>query len=263
MIDDLIPIVKDCEAQKDITIYPICDLHYGSRQFMGKKWDAFVSRICSENNSYIVVAGDLMNNALKSSVSNVYEETCRPAEQKRWLAEQLEPIKGKILCGCGGNHERRSTKDADDDPLYDVFCKLDVEERYRENAAFLILRIGGGDNSKTSKTRPTYTFCVTHGSGGGMYIGSSGNKLERYGSIIDGLDCLVTGHTHKPLTFPVGKLRIDPQNKKVSQTQFTVVQATSWLEYGGYPIQKMLTPTAHCLAEIRLSAVGKQIRVLQ
>lgn len=263
MNGDFKPIIWDLPAKQDITIYPIADLHYGAKEFMGKEWKEFVDRIQQEKNSYIVIVGDMINNALKSSVSNIYEETCRPSEQKRWIADQLKPIKEKIICGVGGNHERRSLREADDNPLYDIFSKLDIEDRFRENMAFSIVRIGASDRSVNGALRPTYTICATHGNGGGMYIGSSANKTERFGMAIDGIDIFITGHTHKPLTFPASKLVVDAKNKKVSLKQFKVVVATSWMTYGGYPAEKMMPPVAHELAEIKLSSIGKSVRVLQ
>lgn len=262
MLNDLDLIVYDAPAGQDVVIHPIGDLHYGAAEFDETKWRRFVDSIMNLPNHYIVICGDMMNNATRSSISDIYRETCSPSVQKRWVAEQLKPLKERILCGCGGNHERRSLKDVDDDPLYDVFAKLDIEEKYRENAAFLLFRIGA-DQKLNGKNRPSYTMCVTHGAGNGMYIGSSANRAERFGMAIDNLDILVTGHTHKPLTYPAAKLKIDLYNKQILQTQFTVVTATSWLNYGGYPIQKMLSPTAHKPSEIWLSAVGKEVRVLQ
>ena len=68
-----------------------------------------------------------MNNATKTSVSNVYAETMRPREQKRKLVEMLTPLRDKILVATPGNHERRSIRDVDEDPMYDIMCKLDLE----------------------------------------------------------------------------------------------------------------------------------------
>ena len=202
----------------------------------------------------------MMDNGLKSSVTNVYEATMRPSAQKKYLVDLLEPLKKKIICGVSGNHENRSVKECDDNPLYDVFCKLDIEDVFRENACFVFLRFGDKDGA--GMKNPTYTAMVTHGSGGGMYIGSGANKLERFGSVIDGLDLLITGHTHKPITFPVRKIFINPQNNKISYKQFKCVTSTSWLEYGGYPIRKMMLPTAQVLHEIYIKGKRKEIRVL-
>lgn len=260
MLDDLTPIIHKFPNGANITVYPICDLHIGSPQFDAKRWDGFRAKLDAEPNSRIVIAGDMLNNGTRSSKSNVYEETMRPSEQKRWLVEQLNPIADKILCGCSGNHEQRSVRETDDNPLYDVFAKLDIEDRFRENACFLIMRFGGSQ-SAWGKTRPCYATMVTHGAGGGMYVGSGGNRAERMGSVIDGLDAIVCGHVHKPSEFPVGKLVIDKHNNNVIQQQFRVIVATSWMTYGGYPIRGMMTPTAHLLHEVVYHSDKKLIRV--
>lgn len=261
MVNDFEPIIHTFPNRDDIKIYPIADLHVGSAQFDDAAWRDFVDKIQGEVHSYIVIGGDMMDNGIKSSVTNCYEATMRPSEQKKYLAKTLEPIKDKILCGTSGNHENRTVRECDDNPLYDVFCKLDIEDVFRENACFMFLRFGTPEMS--GKDRPTYSVMVTHGAGGGSMIGSGANKVERFGSAVDGLDLLVTGHTHRPLTFPVNKIVIDPQNNKVSYKSFKCVTATSWLDYGGYPIRKMLTPTARELQEIHIAGKRKEIRVLQ
>ena len=84
----------------------------------------------------------MVNNATRSSVSDVFAETMRPREQKRYLVNALKCLTERIICGVPGNHEARSGKDADDDPLFDVFCKLDLEDVYRQNIAFVRLCFG-------------------------------------------------------------------------------------------------------------------------
>lgn len=265
MRDDLSLIVKTVPAGQDVKLYPLFDMHVGSQQYNEKAFKAFRDKVLSEPNSYVLVGGDLMDNGLKSSVTNVYEQRMRPSEQKKYLVEELRPLRERIICGTAGNHEWRSVKEDDDDPVYDVFCKLDIEDVYRPNACFILIRFGDThERGKLSgRNRPTYAIMVTHGSGGGGMIGSGANKLERYGAVVDGLDVLCTGHTHKPVSFPVGKLKIDPQNNRVAQKQFTCVTATGWLDYGGYPFRKMLSPTAHAMQEIILSANEKCVRVVQ
>lgn len=258
MLGDFEPIIHSF-SNEDIIVYPISDLHIGAPEFMTKPWAQFKRKLLSEPNSYITIGGDMMNNGLKNSVTNVYEETMRPREQKKWLAEQLEDIRDKILCVVPGNHENRSVKEVDDNPLYDVCCKLDIEEKFRENAAFLILRFG--DMIKTGTKNPTYSMCVLHGSGGGIYTGAVVNRNERFGYVIDGLDVLVVGHSHKPVGTVPSKIVIDLHNKKVSFKSFRVVVSTAWLDYGGYALRKQLLPAAHVLQEIQLSGREKKVRV--
>lgn len=240
----------------DITIYPISDVHLGSLEHNRVEWQKFVEKIQNEPNSYIILAGDLMNNATRSSVSNVFDETLRPREQKERLIGFLTPIKDKILCAVSGNHERRSGKDADNDPMYDIMCKLDLEDLYRQNIAFVKIQTGDRDQTRHGKAS-TYTLAVTHGSGGGMFTGSSVNKNERFAYTIDGLDCLITGHTHKGAVSKPAKIVIDPRNNMVSFRPFTVLTCQSWLNYGGYAAQMMLLPSSTA------TAGGAQKLVLQ
>ena len=258
MLADTTLIVREWPERPDLIIYPIFDVHLGAAECMVDEWETFLKALKAEPNSYIIIGGDMLNNGIKTSVSNCYDETMRPREQKAMLTKQLEPIRDRILCGVPGNHCGRNA-DVDQNPLYDVFCKLDIQERYRENAAYNVFRLG--DKSANGAKNPTYTMAVLHGAGGGMYIGSAANRNERFGAVIDGLDILVTGHTHKPITYPVGKLSIDPQNNRVSHKDFRVVVATSWLDYAGYAMRKMLPPTAHCLSAIKLCGTKKQIKV--
>ncbi len=117
------------------------------------------------------------------------------------------------------------------------------------------------------KQRNEFTFAITHGSGGGMYIGSSANRVQRFGEVVEGIDCLITAHTHKPLTFPVSKLVFDARAKRVLQKQFVVAVASSFLDYGGYPVQKLLPPAAKVMTEIVLiynrDGSKQEIRVIQ
>ena len=264
MLNDLIPIKFDVPLGRDINVYPVGDLHYGSLQFDLGAWEKFREKIQNEENAYLLIVGDLVDNGLKSSVTSTYEQTVRPSDQKRWVAEQLAPFRDRIIAGVQGNHEARSRKDSDDDPLYDVFSKLDIENRYRENGAFVCVRFGGeleDRHSKAGASRPTYSILLTHGAGGGAYIGSSANRNERFLSITDGIDVLCTGHTHKGLTYPSSKLIFDQRNNRVIQKDFYSVTCGSWLTYGGYALRKMLPPTARAVPVIHLSALGKHISV--
>ena len=74
-----------------------------------------------DENAYLILTGDMMNNATKSSVSDIYSEVCSPSEQK--MHDPAVSVKDRILCVMG-NHENRSKKEVDLDPLYDVFVML-------------------------------------------------------------------------------------------------------------------------------------------
>lgn len=259
MLNDFEIITKRFTGNEDITIVPISDVHLGAREHMQKAWEEFCNGVLAEPNTYIVLGGDLINNATRTSVSNIFEETMRPAEQKRVMAKMLEPLRDRILCAVSGNHERRSLKDADDDPTYDIMCKLDIEDKYRENIAFLKVQIGRQEAN--GMKNPTYKIAVTHGAGGGIFTGAAVNRNERFGYTIDGLDMLIVGHSHKAVVSQPGKLVFDCQNNRVSMKPFKVVTSTSWLEYGGYAAQKMLLPGSHAKQTVLLRGGKKEILV--
>ena len=249
---------------KDITIYPISDVHLGSLEHNEDEWKKFIEKIQNEPNSYIILAGDLMNNSTRSSVSNIFDEVMRPRTQKKKLIEYLSPIKDRILCAVSGNHERRSIKDADDDPMYDIMVKLDLEDLYRQNIAFMKIQIGKATGVNGRST--TYTFVVTHGAGGGIFTGAAVNRNERFSNVIDGLDCLIVGHTHKGTVSKPSKIVIDARHNVVSTKTVTVVSSQSWMAYGGYAVQKMLLPASSADSnsgqKLILQKKDKNIRVV-
>ena len=232
---------------------------------MEQKFIKFIKDIEDTPNVYLALGGDLIDNGTRSSVSNIFRATMAPSQQKKEMVNILRPVADRILCAVSGNHERRSGKDADDDPMYDIMAKLDIEDRYRENVAFVKIQLGqkyhkrGGRSG--SDNRPTYTMAVIHGTGGGVLSGGVINRNERLGYSVDGIDIMLVGHSHKPIVSQPGKIVFDSRNNKVSIKPFKVISATSWLEYGGYAAQKMLLPTTHTLQLITLKGNKKDIVV--
>ena len=259
MLTDFTLIQKHFPHNREIRVISISDIHLGAAEHMETAWREFRTRILEDPDAYITLGGDLINNATRNSVSNVFEETMRPREQKRLMAEMLTPLRDRILCAVPGNHEGRSGRDADDDPVYDIMCKLDLEDLYRENIAFL--KIQFGDTKGDGLANPTYVITVAHGSGGGLLTGASVNRAERFGYCIDGADALILGHTHKPSITQPGKIKIDAHNNKVSIKPFKVITATSWLEFGGYAARKLLLPSSFAPQILKLSGDHKEMKV--
>ena len=262
-------MLKDFDMVKhsfndSITIFPISDVHYGALEHMHKEWTNFCKLVEQTPNAYIILGGDLVNNNVRTcGFINPYDEVVRPREQKKKMVEYLEPIKDRILCAVSGNHEARSIRDDDIDITYDIMAKLDIEDLYRPNMCFMKVSLGTRkhDNSPIQ----SYTFGVTHGAGGGIYTGATVNRNERFGNIIEGLDCLIVGHTHKGTVSKPSKIVIDRKNDKVSMSYYTVISMVSWLNYGGYAMQKMLLP-AHVAdpqkLKLHMNQSRKQIEVI-
>ena len=260
LLSDLEMIIHKFPDRPDLRIYPVSDVHFGASEHMTRAWEQFCQSLMAQENAYVILGGDLINNATRNSVSNVFEETLRPREQKKVMTKMLEPIKSRILCMVSGNHERRSLKDADDDPSYDIACKLDIENLYRENVAFVKIQMG--DPKADGNKNPTYVLTVTHGAGGGGTTGASVNRSEKYAGVIEGLDLLVTGHTHKPSVTPPFRLVTDPRSGKVYMRHTHVVVCSSWMDYGGYAMEKMMPPSGYIKQRILIGGRKKSIEVI-
>lgn len=260
MRDNFEMIIRHFPTNEGITIIPVSDVHLGAQECYEKDWDKFCRDLLDRKNTYIVLVGDLVNNGIKSSVTNVYEERMRPKEQKSRMVRNLTPIRERILCAVSGNHEARNLREVDNDITYDIMTKLDLEDIYREDIAFLKLQFGRKESN--GLRNPTYTFAITHGNGSSIYTGASATKAERFGMAIDGIDCLVVGHTHKPMNYPVGKIMVDKQNNRVSVVSWRLIVSTSWLGYSSYAARKLLTPTANLKQQIMLAGNKKLLEVV-
>lgn len=241
----------------EITIYPVADVHLGAVEHAESEWQSFLKKVENEN-AYLILAGDLINNSIRSAkFANPFDEVLRPREAKARMVEYLKPVKDRILCVVTGNHEARTLKDSDQDLTYDICSKLDIEHLYRETIAYMGIGIGSGKRPN-GKSTVTYSFAVTHGSGGGIYTGAAVNRNERFGNVVDGLDCLVIGHVHKGFVSKPAKIEINLRTNMVSMKHYVVISCVPWLSYGGYAAKAMLLPAQTCDPQKLRLTVGRQ-----
>lgn len=234
-----------------VDIYCMADLHIGSPAFNNKLWEKFKALLKADN-AYVIYAGDLIDNALKTSKSNVYGQTMSPQAQKQFLANELYDHRDKIIAILPGNHETRSSKDVDAFPIYDVACKLDIEDRYRQNMG--ILDIGVGQRKPSDKRQWHYLGCVMHKT----------NKTMRYhyADTIDGIDFHVSAHTHNPADMPRDKIQVDPHNKQASIKPVETIVTGSFMDYKDYPVEMALRPSAQKFYKLVLDGKRKNIKTV-
>ena len=224
----------------EIDIYPVADVHLGAIEHAEPEWQAFLKRVEKEG-AYLILAGDLLNNSTRGTrFANPFDEVLRPREAKARMVEYLEPIKDRILCLVDGNHEARSTRETDQSITYDICAKLNIEHLYRENIAFT--KVSLGKRNRDSNSVQTYVFAITHGKSGGIYTGAAVNSAERFGNLIEGVDCFISGHVHKGFVSKPSKIVVDTSHNCVSMRSYLVVSCVSWLNYGGYAARAMLLP---------------------
>ena len=90
---------------KDARLYVIADEHIGDAHHDALCLAEKLKQIQTDDRALVIVNGDLLNTALRHSVSDVYSEQMSLGEQIEYVTKLLEPFKDKIIAGTIGNHE--------------------------------------------------------------------------------------------------------------------------------------------------------------
>lgn len=246
-----VPIVVNLSKELDkVEILVAADIHTGSAEFDEKKWLQFED-LLKQPDTYVIFVGDQCEYATRSSKSDVYTQALSPSQQKRWWIEHLKKYKDKVLCIVDGNHEfNRASKDADDFPLYDIALALGIDDRYRSEGAFL--DIGVGRIGKAGK-QARYVFRVQHQAKNNVNYGTADG--------FEGIDVFVSGHTHKPMDKPLGRIIYNPFKKCVVQKDVENIVSGHFLRYGGYGERGGYRPASTKLYSIILS--GKHDKTIE
>lgn len=232
MISDFVAIKHHLDG-RDIRVYALADCHIGAKECAIDKLRSFLNKVLADPDAYVVIAGDVLDNGIKSSVTNVYEEVLTPNQQLELAIELFTPLAeaGKILAITDGNHENRTSREVGVDLLYTMACVLRCQDVYRKNMAFVRIELSRGN------IKHWYTILVTHG--------KSKNKTKQFGYALEGVDALITGHTHEGIAQKNGRLCVSP-NGIVSVKTLVNLTTESFLEYGGYGASAMYLPTENC-----------------
>lgn len=247
MLNDFILIKRAFPDLDHLNLYPVGDVHIGSQEFNEKLFRRWVQMVADDPCGAVIIVGDMMDQGLKNSKTNVYEAALSPYQQKERCYELLLPIADKIIAGNPGNHETRAVREAGTNPLYDVFCRLGIEDRYRENVCFIKLQVG-----RLRKNPIIYGVVATHG--------KSRSKDERWNYAVDGCDVSITGHTHEATHLPKGKIRMDFHHNVVKTTGFQHIVVQPFLNYGGYAVAGKYLP-GHIGQFQTITFSGKEKRV--
>lgn len=228
-----------------IEIYPIHDLHYGSDKFNMTKWKAIKKDILDKPYRYVIWVGDLMENAVPTSKSSMFEQTCSPLEQREFVTEQFIDLAERTISIVDGNHEyNRSTKMAGLFPLYDSACIAHIQSRYRSAFSISDIAVGhGADRHPNNQFR--YVIFSTH----------RAKTLKNFASCdeLEGMDIFLSGHDHEPTDKPRAKLSYNPIRKTVAIKNIENINCGSFLDWaGGYASRIGLRPQSEKFYKIVL-----------
>jgi hypothetical protein len=78
------------ESLRTIEVIPIGDTHIGEEQADIQSVKDVIKYVLEKDNRYVILNGDLMNIALKSSKSDVYGDTLKPSQQLDYVATVIQ-----------------------------------------------------------------------------------------------------------------------------------------------------------------------------
>jgi len=241
----------------DFKLLALGDFHIGDKYCDLSSIKETLEYAKRTDNCWIILNGDLMNNALKTSKSDIYEETMTMEQEQETLIELLTPVKEKILVMSSGNHENRTNILCGINPLKYVASVLGILDRLCDNSYTIEISFGKlyGTNSPNK-----YYIYGTHGYGGGRRIGSVANCLEDMSAIITNADLYIHSHTHRQISWTDMCLEI--YKNGIKEKQRTYYNTTAFLKYGGYAERMKLRPTCISPSVLTINAIRKQNKML-
>ena len=246
------------EDFKDIKVLSLSDMHIGDANCNIEAIKKVLGEIKESSNTFTILNGDLINNATKNSVSDIYSEKLSPMEQIVKLCDLLEPIKDKILVIHPGNHENRTYKEDGVDITRIVAKQLGIEDRYSDTWWYLYLSVG----KSIDHHRPIlYTITGVHGYGGGRKSGGKINNLVEMSDKVVA-DIYIMGHTHTPIMTRNSIYVPDYQHRSLVKKDKYYLMTNSFLEYGGYGEILGFTPSTTEHQEMILDGRKKLIKII-
>ena len=224
---------------ESIELHTFADEHLGDEHCDVKRLMQRIQHVKETPNAFCILNGDLVDNATKTSIGDVYMQEFNPMEQLKKATELFDPIKDKILCITHGNHENRTYKKEGINLSCLIANQLGLSERYTPTSAVLFIRFGRQScglketNGSGKVRKMCYTLYVLHGSGGGRKEGAKAIRLADLAGIVD-TDIYVHSHTHLPMIMKQGFHRIDTRNSMVEKVDKLFVNTAANLHYGGY-----------------------------
>jgi len=242
-----------------IRLYVLSDLHLGDAQHAKKKREEFFEEVAAQDNRYLIVNGDIINNAIKHSKSDIYSETLSPEEAIEKTVELLKPVKDKILVIIDGNHENRTYRESGISIMKFVAMQLWIEDLYADPAYKLFVSFGKNQGRDSRKT--CYAIYGKHGNGGARSTGGKMNYVARMAETTDA-DIYIHSHTHVPAAFRKSYFLSDYRNKKSTKKDRLFINTNAFLNFGGYGEKRGYSPSSTTYPYIVLEGEHRLARAM-
>jgi hypothetical protein len=251
-----IKINLDC-PKNTFKLMVLGDLHIGDALCDLELIKETIEYIKKNKDCYVILNGDLINNALKTSKSDSYLESMTIEQEQETLIQLLQPIKDRILVMATGNHEHRTSILAGINPLKAVAYALGIKEKLVDGSYLLDISFGVNSGNKACKNNYV-VYGIHGGSGGGRRAGSTTNALQDMALIRPDVDLYVHSHTHTEVNYNDIVFLYDRKINKTKEHQRTFYNANAFLKYGGYAETKGYRPSARQPSVLVISTCRKK-----
>ncbi|RMD59877.1 hypothetical protein D6821_00135 [Candidatus Parcubacteria bacterium] len=225
---------------RKIILAPVSDAHYGALAHMSKEFDEYLEWIKNSDNVFGFLTGDEMENTHQDfPPGGVFEQSIRPRKQLIQLREKLRPLAHKILFGIPGNHEWRSAKKADIDPLWVICDSLGIP--YFDEPVYVDILWNGY----------VFTMFCQHGGGNAITKGGKLNRALRPLEFQEHVMFNIMGHVHDSILDETPCIcrerKFDKDGKLVSfrlvhRKQYTVICPSFMKFFGSYAARAGYSP---------------------
>jgi len=209
---------------KNFAIVPLFDVHYGSTGHREGKFQKYLRWIAETPGLYVILGGDLMDNALDDGRGMCYDQDIPPQSQLDDMTEMLAPIAHRVLTMFPGNHEWRTYKKTGIDISKILADRLDIPY----HTGPVLLSILAGEHK--------FTIDARHGF---SRPGTKGGQLNAAMKPMKWMDAdfFLSGHTHEALVSEDTVIRENAQDGSIAFVpRWTVITQSfmGWLETYGY-----------------------------
>lgn len=226
-------IKHDLPDFDEIEVIAMADLHIGDPLSDVRRVKDTLEYVRQAENRYLILNGDLMDAAIKSSIGDVYSASLTPMEQLELCVSIFGGVKDRILLVTPGNHELRIYKQ-DGIDMTKLMCKeLGVMRTYTPTSGYIFLRFGRRPKARDHYHPVLYRIYAAHGSGGGRREGGKINRLADLTRIVDA-DIYIHSHTHLPAVLMDYHHRPNSSRSTLIRCDRLFINTGANLEYGGY-----------------------------
>lgn len=225
-----------------VKLVPIGDIHLGANTCEIDKLAATLQWLYDNPDVLIVLMGDLLEFATKSSVGAGWaEQTGSPQAQMDALEEMFKPLAPRILVSLEGNHEERAWK-ATGIKVAKNLAKL-IGVKYGGYSCFIRLKI----------RNQNYVIHAQHGSSNAWYPHTKLTAAMRTANHTDA-DVYLYGHTHELLSIKAPRREYDLRSRTVQRPKKYFVLTGGFLGYEySYAQKKNMWPTQTGVARLTFS----------